>query len=86
MPRGRGPGRKCPQCTELMFRSDEGFRRCSNCGFVGWSVTQQINPGSGKGQKCPHCQKQTLHNVGNFNDSSKIYRCSTCLYSAIGSL
>ena len=80
MPRGN----KCPFCGTLTLHIDGSgsFRKCSDCKFVGWWLTDPVSPGKGKGYTCVNCHRSTLHSLAEVA-GVEMLRCSFCLYSGI---
>ncbi len=83
----KGKGAVCPSCQNQTFHDEGSYRKCSGCGFVGWSFQQPVKRiGKGKGWTCPNCDNQTLHKIIELASGEKIRRCATCGFSAIESL
>ncbi|MHB8124464.1 MAG: hypothetical protein ACYDEJ_02270 [Desulfitobacteriaceae bacterium] len=77
-------GAKCPGCGSSTYHDDGSVRKCSGCGYIGWSwkhIPKEM--GSGRGNTCPECNFLTLHDVIQINDQLILRRCSICNYTAI---
>jgi uncharacterized Zn finger protein len=82
MPKGKGAS--CPSCNKQTFHEEGSYRKCSDCGFIGWGWHQQVKEmGKGKGWKCPNCSNQTLHKIITLGNGDIVRRCGTCDFSAI---
>jgi Zn ribbon nucleic-acid-binding protein len=79
-------GNECPACGNMTFHDEGSHRKCSSCGYIGWSWQQPVEGvGKGKGNYCPNCSNQTLHKIVE-TENFIVRRCSTCDFSSIQQL
>ena len=77
-------GKKCPYCGEPTFLQKDNVATCSDCGFIGWRITDKVKNVKGKGLRCPNCGKPKLHWVYQMFNQIYVYRCTVCAYCGIG--
>ena len=76
-------GSKCPACGEQKFTShEEGGRKCSECGCIGWLNEDNRAGGGGKGKTCGSCGETKLHLINSVT-GHEIRHCTGCSAVAI---
>ena len=79
-----GKGARCPGCTRHTFYPEGSHRKCTQCGYIGWTWHQDVERvGKGPGNRCFHCGKKTLHDIATLPHGEVVRRCTVCNAAAI---